>query len=231
MSEGHALPQTPTPEGFQPHKVWHHFRSAEEEFQSVKLGFWLFLVTEVMLFGGLFAGYILYHDLYLETWVECGKLLNWKLGALNTVVLLTSSWSMAMGVRACQRSKKAEMIRWLWLTILCAGMFMVVKYFEYSAKFAHGVFPGSYFTPDETYLPKFLGLEYPNLFWSFYFTMTGIHGFHVLIGMLLIGWLIWAGGKGRFHAGFTAPVDLIGLYWHIVDLIWIFLFPLLYLVP
>ncbi len=229
----HAVLETPTPSGgnFRPHKVAHHFTSAVQEFQSLKLAFWLFLVTEVMLFGGLFAGYYIYHEQYLETFVACGKLLNRELGSLNTIILLTSSWTMAMGVRACQRSKQREMINWLWLTVLCACGFMVVKYFEYTAKFDHGVFPGSFFAPDETYAPFFEGLLHPNIFFSFYFTMTGIHGFHVLLGIFAILWLIWQGGKGRFHAGFSAPVDLIGLYWHIVDLIWIFLFPLLYLVP
>ena len=231
MSHGHQVVQTPTPEGFQPHTVAHHFSSAEQEFQSLKLGFWLFLATEVMLFGGLFAGYIIYHDLYPETFTKCGDMLAWELGALNTVVLLTSSWTMAMGVRACQLNQKKQMLNWLWLTIACAGIFLVIKYIEYSGKWSHGIFPGRYFNPHEDWAPLFEGLTAPNIYFSFYFTMTGIHAVHVILGMVAIGWLVWAGRKGRFHSGFSAPVDLIGLYWHIVDLIWIFLFPLLYLVP
>lgn len=231
MSHDHAIVQTPTPAGFQPHTVAHHFETAEQEFQSVKLSFWLFLATEVMLFGGLFAAYIIFHDVYPETFVAGGKELDWRMGALNTVILLTSSWTMAMGVRAAQLSQRKPMVMWLVLTFLCAGGFFVVKYFEYTGKIEHGLLPGSMFHPHGEWADKFADIEAPNLFFSFYWTMTGIHGVHVLLGMVAIGWLIWRGKQGRFHAGFSMPVDLIGLYWHIVDLIWIFLFPLLYLVP
>ena len=227
----HAHLVTPTPEGFTTHEVAHHFDSAEQEFQSGKLGFWLFLATEIMLFGGLFAAYILYHDIYPETFRAGGAALDWKLGALNTVLLLTSSWTMAMGVRSAQLSQKQAMLGYLTVTWLCAAGFMVVKYIEYSGKFAGGVFPGSYFAPHgDHYGHMFDGLAFPNLYFSLYFTMTGIHGVHVLVGMIFIGWLIKRGAKGHFHSGYYMPVDLVGLYWHIVDLIWIFLFPLFYLI-
>ncbi|MCA8943803.1 MAG: cytochrome c oxidase subunit 3 family protein [Planctomycetes bacterium] len=230
MSHG-PIVQTPTPEGFRPHVVAHHFHDANQEFHSVKLGFWLFLATEVMLFGGVFAAYFIFHGQYPETFVKGGEQLSVPMGSLNTVILLTSSWTMAMGVRACQLSQKKQMLGFLWVTLLCAGGFLVVKYFEYTAKIEHGLLPGSFWHPHGHYAEEFANVEWPNLFFSFYWTMTGIHGVHVILGMLAISWLIWQGGKGRFHSGFSAPVDLIGLYWHIVDLIWIFLFPLLYLVP
>lgn len=228
---GHATVVTPTPQGFTPHKVAHHFQTAEQEFQSSKLGFWLFLATEIMLFGGLFAAYILYHDAYAETFRAGGASLNWKLGSLNTAILLTSSFTMAMAVRAAQQSKKKAMLGFLVVTWLCAAGFMVVKYIEYTTKFEHGIGPGYFFDPHGHYLTDFAGLPFPNLYFALYFTMTGIHGLHVLVGMIVIGWLIWRGGKGHFHSGFYTPVDLVGLYWHVVDVIWIFLFPLLYLVP
>lgn len=228
---GHALIETPTPEGFVPHKVAHHFDTHVQEFQSCKFVFWLFLATEIMLFGGVFAAYFIYHDMYTETFVTGGKQLNWQLGALNTCILLASSYTMAMGVRAAMLSQKKNMMTYLTLTLLGALGFLVVKYFEYSAKFSHGFFPGEFFHPHGEYAAIFEGLEAPNLYFSFYFTMTGIHGFHVLVGAILIAWIMKRGAKGNYHSGHYLPVELVGLYWHLVDLIWIFLFPLLYLVP
>ncbi|MBK8980577.1 MAG: cytochrome c oxidase subunit 3 family protein [Planctomycetes bacterium] len=228
---GHATIVTPTPEGFRPHAVAHHFKTAEQEFQAGKLGFWLFLATEIMLFGGLFAAYFLYHGVYAETFRVGGSTLNWHLGAFNTVLLLTSSWTMAMAVRASQLSNRKALIGFLSLTWLCAAGFMVVKYFEYTYKFSHGIGPGYFFAPEGHYAELFAGLPFPNLYFALYFTMTGIHGLHVLVGMGLIAWLIVRSSKGHFHSGFYTPVELVGLYWHVVDLIWIFLFPLLYLVP
>ncbi len=228
---GHAVIETPTPEGFIPHKVAHHYDTHVQEFQSCKLVFWLFLATEIMLFGGLFTAYMVFHDLYPETFRWGGEQLDWKLGALNTTLLLTSSWTMAMAVRASELSQKKQMLRYLWLTIACAGGFMIVKYVEYTGKIDHGLMPGFLWSPHGEYALMAEGLPYPNLFFSMYFTMTGIHGLHVLGGMVLIGWLVWGGTKNKYHAGYYMPVELIGLYWHLVDLIWIFLFPLLYLVP
>ena len=160
---GHSTIVTPTPEGgFQTHAVAHHFKTAEQEFQAAKFGFWLFLATEIMLFGGLFAAYIYYHDVYAETFRMGGSLLDWKLGALNTSLLLTSSWTMAMGVRAAQLSQKKPLVMWLTLTVLCAGGFMVVKYIEYSTKYHHGIFPFTgLFSPDEHYA-VLNGLAHPE---------------------------------------------------------------------
>jgi len=214
--------------GFQDHVVAHHFDTADQEFDACKLGFWLFLATEILLFGGLFAAYFYFHQMYPETFVACGRTLSWKLGALNTTVLLLSSWTMAMGVRSAQTSQKGKLLVYCALTVLGAAIFMVVKFFEYSAKIDHGFLPGRFFTDPAGELAH---LEFPNMFFSIYFTMTGIHGLHVLIGAALIIWIMFGAKKGRFHAGYYLPVDLVGLYWHLVDLIWIFLFPLLYLVP
>lgn len=223
----HASHSIPAPPGFEPHVVAHHFESQEQEYQSAKLGFWLFLATEILLFGGLFAAYFYFHDVYPETFVEGGKQLNWQLGSLNTVILLVSSYTMAMGVRSAQLTQKKAMLNYLILTFLCACAFLVVKYFEYTTKIEHGLLPGSFFHPEDPGLM----LEGMPMFFALYFTMTGLHGFHVLGGMFAIAWLIWRGAKGHFHENHYMPVDLVGLYWHLVDLIWIFLFPLLYLVP
>ncbi|HLU40440.1 MAG TPA: cytochrome c oxidase subunit 3 family protein [Planctomycetota bacterium] len=227
-AHGHA---TPTPPGFVPHHVAHHFKTWEQEFQSGKLGFWLFLATEILLFGGLFAAYIYYHGIYPETFAVCGSLLSWKLGALNTCVLLLSSWTMAMAVRAAQLSQRKACFNWLMITVACGAVFMVVKYFEYSAKIEHGTLPTAWFHPHGEEAALLATVPHPSMFFSIYFTMTGIHGLHVLIGMIVISWYAVGVAKGRYHSGHYLPIDLVGLYWHIVDIIWIFLFPLLYLVP
>lgn len=231
----------PGPE-FVPHTVPHHFSTPVQEFQSGKLGFWLFLATEILLFGGLFAAYFYYHEMYPETFVLGGQQLNWKLGALNTSVLLLSSWTMAMGVRSAQTSQKKKTLVYLALTVIGAAIFMVIKFFEYKAKNEHGLIVFSeLFSPYNEatgQLPWFkdphgemAGVPHGHMFFAIYLTMTAIHGLHVVIGAGLIIWVMVGTAKGRFHAGYFLPVDLVGLYWHLVDLIWIFLFPLLYLVP
>ena len=231
----------PGPE-FVPHTVAHHFDTPVQEFQSAKLGFWLFLATEILLFGGLFAAYFYYHEMYPETFRVGGQQLDWKLGAVNTSVLLLSSWTMAMGVRSAQTSQKSKTLLFCALTVLGAVMFMAIKYIEYSAKNEHGfvVFSHLFDAYDKTtnslpwfkdYDGKMAGVPHGHLFFAIYLTMTAIHGLHVVIGAGLILWVMKGTAKGRFHAGYFLPVDLVGLYWHLVDLIWIFLFPLLYLVP
>lgn len=241
--DGHHSVVIPAPgPEFRPHTVAHHFDTPVQEFQSAKLGFWLFLATEILLFGGLFAAYFYFHEEYPETFRVGGRQLDWKLGALNTTVLLASSWTMAMGVRAAQTSQKKKLLIYCGLTVLGAAIFMVVKYFEYAAKSEHGlfIFPEMFGGFDETtrqlawfkdYDGVMAGVPHGHMFFAIYVTMTGIHGLHVLIGAGLIIWIMVGAAKGRFHAGYYLPVDLVGLYWHLVDLIWIFLFPLLYLVP
>jgi cytochrome c oxidase subunit 3 len=231
----------PGPE-FVPHTVAHHFDTPVQEFQSAKLGFWLFLATEILLFGGLFAAYFFYHEAYPETFRQGGRQLDWILGACNTTVLLVSSWTMAMGVRAAQTSQKQKTLFYCGLTVLGAAIFMVIKFFEYKAKNDHGLFVftnmfGGYDQASgqlswfKDYDGVMAGVPHGHLFFAIYVTMTGIHGLHVLVGGGLIIWIMRGTAKGRFHSGYFLPVDLVGLYWHLVDLIWIFLFPLLYLVP
>ncbi len=234
----------PGPE-FVPHTVAHHFDTPVQEFQSAKLGFWLFLATEILLFGGLFAAYFYYHEMYPETFRVGGQQLDWKLGAVNTSVLLLSSWTMAMGVRSAQTSQKSKTLMFCALTVIGAVMFMVIKYIEYSAKNDHGfvvfshLFDGFITNADgsgqlawfKDYDGAMAHVPHGHLFFAIYLTMTAIHGLHVVIGAGLILWVMKGTAKGRFHAGYYLPVDLVGLYWHLVDLIWIFLFPLLYLVP
>jgi cytochrome c oxidase subunit 3 len=176
------------------------------------------------MFGGLFVAYGIFRGLYPETFHEAHQYLAVNLGALNTIVLITSSVSMAYAVAATQRGQRQKAIMALLLTVVLAGCFLVVKYFEYSHKFHDGLLPGAHFTNQEIHAKK------ADLFFSLYFMMTGLHGCHVIIGMGLITWLIKRSARGDFGPSYYTPVELVGFYWHFVDLVWIYLFPLLYLV-
>lgn len=206
------------------HVIPHHFSSAWHEFDASKFGMWLFLVTEILLFGGLFVAYTIFRGMYPQTFHLAHEELNKTLGAVNTVVLLFSSLTMAVGVGYAQRNERKKSVLMLVVTLLCAITFLVVKYFEYSHKFHLGIFPAGFY--------KFEGIKDPRagLFFSLYFMMTGLHGLHVLIGMILITWILMRTRRGDFTENYFTPVELTGLYWHLVDLIWIFLFPLLYLI-
>jgi cytochrome c oxidase subunit III len=206
------------------HHHAHHFESAEHELEASKEGMWIFLLTEVLFFGGLFCAYAVFRAMYPEMFHEAHKMLNWKMGATNTVVLITSSLTMAMAVSACQKGQRNKAIINLILTFLLACCFLVVKYFEYEHKIHDGLLPGALFHNTELTHPK------APLFFSIYFGTTGLHGFHVICGMFAILWLLWRAIRGDFDTGYFMPVEMVGLYWHFVDLVWIFLFPLLYLV-
>jgi len=202
----------------------HHFVEMKQQFEASKIGMWLFLVTEILLFGGLFVGYGIMHMQHPEAFRAAHHHLDRVMGAVNTIVLLVSSFTMVLGVWAASVGRKQLLIIALILTLLLAGCFLVVKYFEYSHKFHEGLLPGQFYTHQ--------GDDTPGqfLFFSFYFMMTGLHGIHVLIGMGAITWILVRALKGHFGPQYYGPVDLVGLYWHLVDMIWIYLFPLMYLV-
>jgi cytochrome c oxidase subunit 3 len=208
------------------HHHAHHFRDANHEFESAKQGIWLFMVTEILMFGGLFVAYAIFHAIYPEMFAEGAKQLDWRMGFFNTLVLILSSLTMALGIYYLQIGQSKKAVRSLAITLVCGAIFMVVKYFEYTSKIHHGFLPG-----------KFLDIAHVNpehanlgLYFGFYFCMTGLHGLHVLIGMGLIAWVMIRAMKGEFGPNYYTPVEGVGIFWHIVDLIWIFLFPLLYLV-
>jgi len=202
----------------------HHFSEVEQQQESAKLGMWIFLLTEVLLFGGLFCFYAIYRAWNPDMFYNAHKFLNVELGALNTVVLISSSVTMALAIRSMQLNDRKKTIWFLFITLACAAVFLVVKYFEYSHKFHLGQLPGKYYT--------FTGVQgsNPHIFFSVYFTMTGLHGIHVLAGMVAISWVLYRTMKNNFSAQYYTPIEMTGLYWHLVDLIWIFLFPLLYLI-
>jgi len=285
----------------------HHFDTPNQQFESGKLGMWVFLATEVLFFGALFVMYAILRFKDPQVFSYASQYLDTILGGINTAVLILSSLTMAIGVRAAQTNKKGLLSLCLFLTLLGAVGFLVIKYFEYKHKFELNLKWGQAFyqptNPDEAAAVKVeprpvenpvLAISSPNpsagaapaalatlppadktaisapksgpdgvstpemvkavdatmhvahpdgphlldpelpanthRFFAIYYLMTGLHGIHVLIGVGVIGWLFFASLQGRFSSDYYTPVDLVGLYWHVVDLVWIFLFPLFYLI-
>jgi cytochrome c oxidase subunit 3 len=191
-----------------------------DDFAS-KIGMWLFLFTEVLLFGGLFLLYMAYRVEYTEIFKHAAKELDITIGTINTLILLTSSLTMALSIAALQKGKKNLSLMLQFTTIIFALGFMVNKYFEWSAKFHHGIYPGS-----EKLAEKENG---EIIFFGLYYAMTGLHGLHVLVGMVFIGFMMNFVSRDKITHNNFAKLENAGLYWHLVDLIWIFLFPLFYL--
>jgi len=189
---------------------------------GAKMGMWLFLFTELLLFGGLFILYMAYRVQYSEAFHMAAKELNMTMGTINTIVLLTSSLTMALSIAALQRHKVKLSLFLISSTIGLALTFMVIKYFEWSAKFAHGIFPGS-----EQLMDKEKG---EIIFFGLYYAMTGLHGLHVIIGVIILSFMYVFVKRGSVNADRYIKLENSGLYWHLVDLIWIFLFPLFYLI-
>ncbi|BCS55324.1 cytochrome oxidase subunit III [Geobacter sp. SVR] len=193
-----------------------------KDYTGAKLGMWLFLFTELLLFSGLFLLYAVYLRRYPHEFTTAGKQLNWVLGSANTVILLTSSLFAAMAVTAAQRSEARRAVGLIGGTILCATGFMIIKYFEWSAKIGHGIYPGS------EHLKA--GAPGESVFFGLYYMTTGIHGLHVLIGGGLLAWIAAKVKGGSVNAEHFVLLENGALYWHLVDLIWIFIFPLYYLI-
>jgi cytochrome c oxidase subunit 3 len=207
-----------------PKHLQHHFHTSAQQFETSKLGMWLFLVTEILLFSGLFLAYFILQSKHPQAFIEAHHHLDRTLGVLNTVVLLVSSFTMVMAVQSSALGRTKATLAYLYTTFALGGVFMTVKYFEYSHKIHDGLLLGNLFSYADAKVPG----EY--LFFSMYFMMTGVHGIHILAGMGVIAYLIWRTHKGEYSKDYYTPIDLTGLYWHLVDLIWIYLFPLLYLV-
>ena len=202
----------------------HHFDDLEQQLEASTLGMWLFLVTEVMFFGGMLAAYMLYRIWYPVAWADGSNELNIVMGGVNTAVLIFSSLTMAMAVRSAQTGHRNATMIFLVLTMLLGLTFLVIKFFEYKEKFELNHVPGPNF--------RFEGPEAPHvqIFFSVYFALTGVHALHMVIGFTLLSVILWMTYKNRFSPEWYTPIELAGLYWHFVDIVWIFLFPLLYLV-
>ncbi len=206
-----------------PEWVEHWFESAEHQLSAASLGMWLFLVQEILFFSGLFMAYICYRWMYPRTWLEAAEQLDWVLGTVNTAVLLTSSLTMALAVRSVRMNELKRAQAELWATISLGAVFLVIKAFEYAHKFHEGMLPGPAYTFD--------GVEgMGKVFFGIYFAATGLHALHVIIGLGLLAWVSLRIRKKLLTAERYVLIENIGLYWHLVDLVWIFLFPMLYLV-
>jgi cytochrome c oxidase subunit III len=223
-----ALPDTHA----QPPGLAHQFEDIEQQHETDRLGMWVFLATEIMFFSGLFAAYTIYRSLYFPGFEEGSHALNVRLGAINTMILLSSSFTMAMAVRSAQIANRAALMLFLSLTMILGVAFLGVKADEYHAEYVEHIIPGINFAPQGEAV-QHLGSanpEHVQLFMCFYFLMTGVHSLHMMIGLGLLLTLLLRARGGAFTPQYFAPGEVTGLYWHFVDIVWIFLFPLLYLI-
>ncbi len=202
----------------------HHFRNLPDQKEAATLGMWVFIAQEVMFFGGLFLAYTIYRALYPRAFAEAAHHLDWKLGAFNTAVLIGSSLTMALAVHAAALGHRKKIVRNLLLTIALGAVFLGVKVVEYADKFEHHLVPGPGFRFDGS------DPRAAQVFYSLYFAMTGLHALHMIIGIPIIAIIALLARKGRYSPAYHTPVEMTGLYWHFVDIVWIFLFPLLYLI-
>ncbi len=219
-------PDLPQPKTYHDrYEAPHHFKSRDHEFDAVKMGVWLFLATEILLFSGMFCCYAVMRMLYPEAFIHGSHLLDRGPGLINTIVLLLSSYTVASGVRHAQTGN----IKWLKIniiiTFICGLAFLAIKVlFEYLPKIADGKLPGRMYS-----YPNYVN-EHEPLWWGIYWTATGIHASHVIIGLGLFIWIYARANANHFGPRHYNAVEGVGLYWHIVDIVWIFLFPLLYLI-
>ena len=202
----------------------HQFDDAAQQHEASWLGMWVFLATEVMFFGGMFLGYTVYRSTYPDAFAGASNHLDIVLGTINTAVLICSSFTMALAVRGAQLDTRKPTIIFLILTMILGTVFLGIKFTEYYAKFEEHFVPGSAFAYPG---PQAHAAE---IFFSFYFAMTGMHALHMIIGLGLLTTMIVKTACGRFSSSYYTPMEIVGLYWHFVDIVWIFLFPLLYLV-
>jgi cytochrome c oxidase subunit 3 len=204
--------------------VAHQFEDAAQQRESSTLGMWVFLATEIMFFGGLFAAYTAYRYTYPIGFAEASHHLDVWLGGINTAVLLTSSLTMALAVRSAQIGKRRQIVGFLVLTMLLGLAFLGIKAYEYHAKFVHHLVPGASFEFEGTHARE------AQMFFYLYFAMTGLHAIHMFAGVAVVLVITGMAARGKFTPGYYNPLEVTGLYWHFVDIIWIFLYPLLYLI-
>lgn len=240
--------------------LYHHFEDLGQQRNAATLGMWTFLGTEVMFFGGLICAYLIYRFTSPDVFAAASKQLNVYLGTTNTVVLLTSSLFMAFAVRAGATGDRKAQVRWLILTAILGTLFIVFKGFEYTEEYEKSLIPGRSFSTAELKLPEepapgsashevaaesartqhtaqvltmtaqSFVTRRAQMFFVFYFFMTGLHLLHMVIGLGLVSWILVLANRGRFTPSFHTPLEMVGLYWHFVDIVWVFLYPLLYLV-
>jgi cytochrome c oxidase subunit III len=262
MKESHSPKPQASDDGHASAHLAHHFDTPRQQYDAARLGMWIFLMTEVLFFGGLFCAYAVFRANRPEIFVDGHRFLDKSLGAANTLVLIFSSLTMALAVRAAQLGRRRALVGLLSITFLCGLAFLGVKAIEYKHKWDQQMVPGQTrieywfsrdgaaeprkgFHPNEAYVREHLAAQgFENLpateyakraqhlgtFMSVYFSLTALHGLHVIAGLIVIFWILVASVRGRYGSRYFTPVDMVGLYWHLVDMIWIYLFPLLYLI-
>jgi cytochrome c oxidase subunit 3 len=203
----------------------HHFDDSQQQLESSTLGMWVFLLTEIMFFGGMFGAYTVYRNMYPEAFASTSVYMNVVMGGTNTAVLIFSSLTMALAVRSAQIGNKKLLVTFLTSTLVLGTVFLTIKYFEYHEKWVDHHIPGPGFHYSD---PQYF--HQAQILFFLYFAMTGMHAMHMIVGAGLLITLIVMASRGRFSAAWYTPVELVGLYWHFVDIVWIFLFPLLYLI-
>jgi cytochrome c oxidase subunit 3 len=201
----------------------HQFDDLEQQRQAASLGMWIFLATEVMFFGGMFAGYMIYRWSYGPAFADASNHLDVLLGTINTALLICSSLTMALAVHGAETGSRKAVVICLWLTVVLGLGFLGIKFAEYYSKFTESLIPGRDFHYEGALAPA------AEIFFSFYFAMTGMHALHMIIGIALLVALAVGASRKVVSARYSARVEIVGLYWHFVDIVWIFLFPLLYL--
>ncbi len=218
----------------------HHFASLEQQRETSTFGMWLFLLTEIMFFGGLFCAYLIYRNWYYPAFVAGSHQLRIWAGTLNTAVLICSSFTMAMAVHAAELRKRSSLMRWLTLTIILGSVFLGIKAYEWHDEWVHQHVPGLNFSisefvhvdpryPEDKPLAPDMA-EKTQVYFSLYFAMTGMHALHMVVGVSILLILLARAWGGAYTQGHMTTVENFGLYWHFVDIVWIFLFPLLYLI-
>jgi cytochrome c oxidase subunit 3 len=222
LAESHAIHHHPA--------LKHHFDNMEQQLEAGTIGMWVFLLTEIMFFGGLFLAYVIFRAVYPEGFAVASNTLDVRLGGFNTVVLILSSLTMALAVYSAQTGNKKRLLLFLFLTLILGCVFLGVKVFEYRSKFEHHLFPavGWYDWSHEPAHNPALASQARVFLWL-YFAMTGLHALHMVVGAGMLVFLIYFAWRDKYSPEYHAPVELGGLYWHFVDIVWIFLFPLLYL--
>jgi cytochrome c oxidase subunit 3 len=231
-----SLSETPHAEGAHHPALRHHFESMANQKESSLLGMWVFIAQEILFFGGMLAAYTIYRNLYYAGFAAGSHHLDVPLGTINTAVLICSSLTMALGVHAAALGKRKATVLFLLLTVALGSVFLGIKVVEYADKFEHHLVPGAHFSAESLRgghgeaLPPDVA-RHSEIFYALYFSLTGLHALHMIIGIPIILWMAWMAWRGRFGPSYYTPVEITGLYWHFVDIIWIFLFPLLYLIP
>ena len=232
MSDSQAA--VPHHDGLRNPALLHHFATEEQQRDSASFGMWIFLATEVMFFGGLFCAYLIYRRWYFGDFGAASKSINAALGATNTAVLICSSLTVVLAIWAAQTARRGLMILMLILTMLFGIAFLGIKGIEYKEKFEEHHVPGAAFSFANVPIPghpgQYANPQHAQIFFALYFIMTGLHALHMVIGLGIFTWLLWMAWKGRFTPRYHTPLEIGGLYWHFVDIVWIYLFPLLYLI-